>query len=76
MNSTIIEAINESIRRNGKTVTICSNKIKSVDVTIAWQSMRDGDDSADTATDGDIIWGWDSNCDDDSALWTVRIVAE
>lgn len=76
MNSTIIEAINESIRRNGKTVTICSNKIKSVDVTVAWLSMRDGDDSADTDTDGDIIWGWDSSCDDDSALWTVRIVAE
>lgn len=76
MRSTIIEAINESIRRNGETVTIWSSDVNTVDVTIAWQSMRDGDDSADTDTDGDIIWGWDSNCDDDSALWTVRIVAE
>lgn len=75
MNSIIIDAINESIH-TGETVTIRSNGIKPVDVTVTWQSMRDGDDSADSDTDGDRIWGWDATCDTDAALWAIRIAAE
>ncbi len=76
MNSTIIEAINESIRRNGETVTIWSSDVNTVDVTAAWLSMRDGDDSADCDSDGDRVWGWDATCDNDAALWAIRIAAE
>lgn len=72
MRNAIVDAIRESIHRNGETVTI--HNAQPIDVSIAWQSMRDGDNSADTDTEGDLIWGWDATCDTSATLWAIRIV--